>query len=39
MNKTITFGNTKMEYHVPKVSYDIDDVLFEMENVDCYLKH
>jgi hypothetical protein len=31
MNKTITFGNTKMEYHVPKVSYDIDDVLYEME--------
>ena len=31
MNKTITFGNTKMEYHVPNVSYDIDDVLYEME--------
>ena len=31
MNKTIMFGKTKMEYHVPKVSYDIDDVLFEME--------
>jgi len=27
----VVFGNTKMEYHVPKVSYDIDDVLFEME--------
>jgi hypothetical protein len=31
MNKTIMFGKTKIEYHVPKVSYDIDDVLFEME--------
>ena len=31
MNKTITFGNTKIEYHVPKVSYDIDNALFEME--------
>ena len=27
----VVFGNTKMEYHVPKVSYDIDDVLYEME--------
>lgn len=27
----VVFGKTKMEYHVPKVSYDIDDVLFEME--------
>ena len=31
MNKTITFGNTKMEYSAPKISYDIDDVLYEME--------
>ena len=31
MNKTIMFGNTKMEYSAPKVSYDIDDVLYEME--------
>ena len=31
MNKTIMFGKTKIEYHVPKVSYDIDDVLYEME--------
>ena len=27
----VVFGKTKMEYHVPKVSYDIDDVLYEME--------
>ena len=31
MNKTIMFGNTKMEYHAPKISYDIDNALFEME--------
>ena len=31
MNKTIMFGNTKMEYSAPKISYDIDDVLYEME--------
>ena len=27
----VVFGKTKMEYHVRKVSYDIDDVLYEME--------
>ena len=33
MNRTteIVLGKTKMEYHVPEVSYNIDDVLYEME--------
>jgi hypothetical protein len=31
ISTAVVFGNTKMEYHVPKVSYDIDDVLYEME--------
>ena len=31
MNTTTTLEKTKMEYHVPAISYDIDDVLFEME--------
>ena len=31
INTAVVFGNTKMEYQVPKVSYDIDDVLYEME--------
>ena len=31
MNKTTTLEKTKMEYQVPAISYDIDDVLFEME--------
>jgi len=33
MNRTteIVLGKTKMKYHVPEVSYNIDDVLYEME--------
>lgn len=33
MNRTtaIVLGKTRMEYHVPEVSYNIDDVLYEME--------
>ena len=27
----VVLGKTKMTYEVPKVSYDIDDVLYEME--------
>ena len=27
----VVFGKTKMKYHVPEVSYNIDDVLYEME--------
>ena len=27
----VVLGKTKIEYSVPKVSYDIDDVLYEME--------
>ena len=27
----VVLGKTKIEYSVPKVSYDIDDVLHEME--------
>ena len=36
MNKTIMFGNTKMEYSAPQVSYDIDDVLYEMEGKNMF---
>ena len=31
ISTAVVFGNTKMTYEVPKVSYDIDDVLYEME--------
>ena len=31
ISTAVVFGKTKMEYHVPKVSYDIDNALFEME--------
>jgi len=27
----VVLGKTRMEYSVPKVSYEVDDVLFEME--------
>lgn len=27
----VVLGKTRMEYSVPKVSYDVDDVLYEME--------
>ena len=31
ISTAVVFGNTKMTYEAPKVSYDIDDVLYEME--------
>ncbi len=31
ISTAVVFGKTKMTYEAPKVSYDIDEVLFEME--------